>query len=357
MFAPGAALEHISLCRWSDAVVVCPATASSLNRLSAGLADDLPGALFLAHDRAKPWLMVPAMNPSMWAHPATQASVSRLEEWGVRILPVASGRTACGELGEGRMIEPGAVVREVRRSLARPARRLRVLITGGGTSEAVDAVRVLTNTSTGRTAALIANHLDLAGHDVVLLRAASAVPAHDGVRQPTFTSFADLDGRLSELLGATEFDAVVHAAAVSDFGVESVQVDGREADRGGKVPSAGEVTLKLFRHPKLIDRLRRLSANPRIVVVGFKLAGGGGPTCADAVRDLFERGVADLVVFNDAAWRDGAFPAQVHRPDGAVIHCKDRMMLATELERLLVAASATQEPSNTQTHAPHAALP
>src|SRR6478736_3045732 len=71
LFAPGAALEHIELTRWADLVVVCPATANTVNRFAAGLADDLPGALFLAHDRAKPWLIAPAMNPAMWTHPAT----------------------------------------------------------------------------------------------------------------------------------------------------------------------------------------------------------------------------------------------------------------------------------------------
>src|SRR5687768_14401569 len=73
-FAPGSALEHINLTRWADAVLVCPATANTLNRFAAGLADDLAGALFLAHDRAKPWLVAPAMNPAMWSHPATVAA-------------------------------------------------------------------------------------------------------------------------------------------------------------------------------------------------------------------------------------------------------------------------------------------
>ena len=80
LFAPGAALEHINLTRWADLVLVCPATANTLNRFAAGLADDLPGALFLAHDRRKPWLIAPAMNPAMWAHPATQASAGKLRE-------------------------------------------------------------------------------------------------------------------------------------------------------------------------------------------------------------------------------------------------------------------------------------
>src|SRR5208283_3326929 len=105
LFEPGAALEHINLTRWADAVVVCPATANTLNRYAAGLADDLAGALFLAHDRTKPLLVAPAMNPAMWRHPATQAAAAKLQAWGVQFIPVGNGRTACGEEGEGRMAE------------------------------------------------------------------------------------------------------------------------------------------------------------------------------------------------------------------------------------------------------------
>ena len=110
LFAPGAALEHIALTRWADLIVVCPATAHTLNRFAAGLADDLAGALFLAHDRTKPFLVAPAMNPAMWQHPATVAAVVRLKEWGVEFIPVGEGRTACGEVGEGRMAEPAEIL-------------------------------------------------------------------------------------------------------------------------------------------------------------------------------------------------------------------------------------------------------
>src|SRR3978361_932872 len=75
LFAPGAALEHINLTRWADAVIVCPATANTINRFAGGLCDDLAGSLFLAHDRSKPFLIAPAMNPAMWSHPATEAAV------------------------------------------------------------------------------------------------------------------------------------------------------------------------------------------------------------------------------------------------------------------------------------------
>ena len=110
LFADGEALEHITLARWADVVVLCPATANMLNRTAAGLGDDLAGALLLAHDWTKPLVIVPAMNPAMWNHPATVASVERLRQWGGRFVALGVGRTACGEVGEGRLAEPDEIV-------------------------------------------------------------------------------------------------------------------------------------------------------------------------------------------------------------------------------------------------------
>lgn len=356
LFAPGAALEHINLTRWADVVIVCPATAHTINRLAAGLADDLLGALFLAHDRQKPWLIAPAMNPTMWAHPATQAAVEKLHDWGVRFLPVGEGRTACGEMGEGRLAEPAEIVAAVTAALAQPARRLRVLVTSGGTAEPVDGVRVLTNTSTGRTGTLLADHLANCGHDVVLLRARDAVPATSACREETFFSFADLDAALTGLLGSEHFDVVIHAAAVSDYSIATVTIDGRTVPADGKLESNGApVTLQLRVNPKLVDTLRTRSRNPGVQVVAFKLTTGATAAAArQAVQDLFSHSGADWVVHNDLAERvtGGDFPARLYGPDGApAVHCATRRDLAKLLEQRLVAARLTSPISNPSFHA------
>ena len=357
MFAPGAALEHINLTRWADIVIVCPATANTLNRFAAGLADDLAGALFLAHDRVKPFLIAPAMNPAMWRHPATLAAVERLRNWGVSFLPVNEGRTACGETGEGRLAEPAEIVAAVEAALARPARRLRVLVTSGGTAEPIDGVRVLTNTSTGRTGAGLAEHLARRGHDVVLLRARTAVPARAGVREETFFTFADLDAALVRLLGAEHFDAVIHAAAVGDFGVEAVVAGGetRPPGRAKLESGAGPVMLRLHTQPKLVDALRSRSRNPRLIVVAFKLtAGAGRAEAGAAVETLFARSGADIIVHNDLAGRSEGedFPATIHQPDGVpVVRCATRPELAARLEERLLSVQPILQP-----HPRHAPL-
>ena len=347
LFAPGAALEHINLTRWAEAVIVCPATAHTLARLAAGLADDLPGALFLAHDRAKPWLVAPAMNPAMWAHPATQASVAKLREWGVRFLPVGAGRTACGETGEGRLAEPDLIVASIEAALARPARRLRVLITSGGTAEPIDGVRVLTNTSTGGTGAGLAAHLMRCGHDVVLLRAGTSAPCPPLVREETFSSFASLQSALARLLHQEHFDVVIQAAAVGDFAVESVIGGGTEYAPGQtKLDSTTPLALRLRPNPKLVDGLRSLSQNPSLAVVAFKLTDRAAPAAVAAeVAELFTRAGADWVVHNDLVARGEApeaFPSDIHaRHDGSVVHCATRQVLAVTLEKLLTLSPTT----------------
>jgi phosphopantothenoylcysteine decarboxylase/phosphopantothenate--cysteine ligase len=118
LYQAGRAMDHIHLARWADAALLCPATANSLNRLAAGLADDAIGALFLAWEiTAKPWLIAPAMNASMWEHPATAASRRRLAEYGARLLPVGDGRLACGESGDGRLLEVADLEIEVLKAL------------------------------------------------------------------------------------------------------------------------------------------------------------------------------------------------------------------------------------------------
>jgi phosphopantothenoylcysteine decarboxylase len=114
LWEPGRAMDHIDLARWADLALVCPASANTLNRLGAGLADDPVGALFLAWElQRKPWWVAPAMNSAMLGHPATQANIQKLTAMGVRVLPPDSGALACGEIGAGRLMEPETIVTHV----------------------------------------------------------------------------------------------------------------------------------------------------------------------------------------------------------------------------------------------------
>jgi phosphopantothenoylcysteine synthetase/decarboxylase len=116
-FEDRSALEHIELTKWMDLAIICPATANIMNKMAAGVADDFVSTLFLAWDQKKPYLVAPAMNRNMWAHPATRRSVKTLGEWGVKVLGTGKGYQACGDIGEGRLLEPGDIHKEIIKSL------------------------------------------------------------------------------------------------------------------------------------------------------------------------------------------------------------------------------------------------
>jgi len=119
MFERERALDHVDLAKWYDLAVLCPATANILGKLAGGIGDDCVSTLFLAHDFKKPYLIVPAMNKSMYEHPATKRSMKVLKSWGVKVLGAATGRQACGDVGPGRMLEPGEICAEIRKALGR----------------------------------------------------------------------------------------------------------------------------------------------------------------------------------------------------------------------------------------------
>lgn len=366
-FEAGRAMDHITLAQWADLVVVCPASANLLAKFAQGIADDAVTTLWQATwARQAPQFVVPAMNSHMWGYPATQANVERLRQWGVHVLPTASGELACGERGAGRMLEPEviqshieAVLREedLRRPIAAGhtepdeaagdrvagdiASGHRVLITGGGTREPIDAVRYIGNASTGRTSARLAEALQARGFQVTWLGGAGAIePEGDGIRRERFVSYQDLSDALQRLLGESAYDAVIHAAAVSDFSVAD-----RPGPGGGKLSSRTGFELRLEPNPKLLDRLREWSRNPGIQVVGFKLTVGADDSeRRAAVQRQFEAGQSDWVVHNDAEELAGvAHPFTVYGPSGAEASMDGPYALADALRERLVARQ--EEPS------------
>jgi phosphopantothenoylcysteine synthetase/decarboxylase len=214
-----------------------------------------------------------------------------------------------------------------------------VLITSGGTSEPVDGVRVLTNSSTGETGALMAEQFSRSGHEVVLLRAKNARRAAARCRDVSFGTFSELAAALEELLPAEHFDVVIHAAAVSDFSVHAIEVNGAILPPGGeKLRSDVAPTIKLRRNPKLLDSIRPRSRNAALRVVAFKLTQGAPPgEVQAAVGALISRGAADFVVHNDLAAREegGAFPAEIWDASGVVEKCETRAAIGIALEKLL----------------------
>lgn len=342
VFEPGRAMDHIALGNWADIIVAAPATSNLLNKLSAGIADDAVTTLWqAAYGQGKPMLIAPAMNTRMWRYPATQESVGRLRQWGVQVLPVARGELACGEVGEGRMLEPADILRAVDAFLTvgAPGAGKRILITAGGTREPIDTVRYIGNLSSGRTAARLADELTAAGHRVTWLGADDAIEPTMPCPMTRFSSYADLAAAMQTLLGDTGFDLVIHAAAVSDFSVAAVlSAEGIALENpAGKLTSGGELLLRLKPNPKLLGSIRGWSKNPAVKVIGFKLT--DTPDLQQrqaAVKKQFDDAGVDAVVHNDLADISGVtHPFCLHTPSRSPVVCADARALAHTINQLM----------------------
>ena len=213
--AAEAAMGHIELARWAEAVLIAPATADFIARLASGRADDLLATLCLATEA--PIAVAPAMNHLMWANAATRANVAQLAARGVAVLGPGAGEQACGEVGEGRMLEPPELAEQLAALVAAGAElaNVRVLITAGPTRERLDPVRFISNRSSGKMGFAVAQAARAAGAEVVLVAGPVSLPTPPGVRRIDVESAADMLGAvLRELPGTHVF---VSTAAVADY--------------------------------------------------------------------------------------------------------------------------------------------
>jgi phosphopantothenoylcysteine decarboxylase/phosphopantothenate--cysteine ligase len=252
-------MPHIDLSRGADAILVAPATADFMAKVAHGLADDLLSTLVLARDC--PLLVAPAMNRQMWAAAATQRSVATLRADGVAILGPGSGEQACGETGDGRMLEAQQLVEETIAFFApkRLAGR-RVLVTAGPTFEPIDPVRGITNLSSGRMGYAIARACRHAGAEVVMVSGPTALDAPQGVRRVDVRSAREMLAAVqAELAGQDLFVAV---AAVADWRVANASDRKLKKTEGGAPPA-----LEFAQNPDILATVAKTPGAP--YCVGF----------------------------------------------------------------------------------------
>lgn len=260
------AMAHINLGREADAVLIAPASADFMARLAQGRADELLSLLCLARPAARvPLVIAPAMNREMWAHPATQRNAAQLRADGAQVLGVGCGEQACGETGDGRMLEPPEILADLRAVLTPPLLRARrVLVTAGPTWEAIDPVRGLTNRSSGKMGFAIAEAAREAGAEVVLVAGPVALPTPRGVRRVDVLSAADMLAAVRAEVDAA--DVFIATAAVADWRPAQVATEKIKKDGSGDTPA-----LTFTENP---DILAAVAALPRarsgeLFCVGF----------------------------------------------------------------------------------------
>lgn len=252
------AMAHIDLSRQADLILVAPASADFLARAAHGLADDLLTTMVLARDC--PLLVAPAMNRQMWESPATQRNVTQLQADGIGILGPGSGEQACGEVGAGRMLEPEEIIEEV---IAFFAPKLlagrKVLITAGPTFEAIDAVRGITNLSSGRMGYAVARAARQAGATVTLVSGPVAFGPPQGVDRIDVKSALDMHAAV--MTRAAHADIFIAVAAVADYRVANSAAHKLKKDAGGVPP------IELVENPDILAEVAALKDGP--FCVGF----------------------------------------------------------------------------------------
>ena len=255
-------IAHINLTREADAMLIAPCTANVMAKIASGISDDLLTNLVLARDPAKcPLAIAPAMNVQMWGNPATQRNLAQIRADGIHVFGPANGEQACGEIGDGRMIEPNEILSLLPRLFTEQSLAgKRVLITAGPTFEAIDPVRGITNHSSGKMGYALAQAAANAGAQVTLISGKTALPAPFGVTRIDVQSADDmLAACQAHVHGQDIFIAV---AAVADWKVAQIATQKIKKASADDVPS-----LNFVQTPDILATIAALPNAP--FCVGF----------------------------------------------------------------------------------------
>jgi phosphopantothenoylcysteine decarboxylase/phosphopantothenate--cysteine ligase len=294
-------ISHLELVARADVLAVAPASANTIAKLAAGLADNLLTSAALAN--AAPLVLAPAMNSRMYEHPATQANLELLRSRGARIVNPGSGRLASkGEWGVGRLAEPGEILGVIEEALSggrytpHSLDGLRVMVTAGGTREPIDSVRFIGNRSSGRMGIALAEEAARRGADVTLVAANVTISPPAGVEHVTVETTAELDAAVRERFATA--DVLIMAAAPADFRPKEV------AD--GKLAREDEAAPALELEPTE-DIVAGVAAGRRAdqTVIGFAAEHGEG--AVERGRAKLARKGLDAVVVNDISRADIGF--------------------------------------------------
>jgi phosphopantothenoylcysteine decarboxylase / phosphopantothenate---cysteine ligase len=289
-------VDHIALARWADLLLVAPATANLLAKIAVGIADDALTTYAIAHRTRI--AVAPAMNSFMYAHPTVRENLSVLLRRGVEIIEPDSGWLACGDEGPGRLASVPAIVDRVRNLFAvADLEGRKVLVTAGPTREAIDAVRYISNRSSGRMGYALAEAARQRGAAVTLITGPTALAAPRAVEIVRVTTAAEMHDAVMERIAG--HDIVLKAAAVADF------APFHTAEGKIKKGSAEEMQIALRRTPDIAEAIGRLEQRPFLVT----FAAETGDLEAYA-REKMQRKRADMVVANDVSRPDVGFDTE-----------------------------------------------
>ena len=286
-------MDHISLSRWADAIIIAPATANTIAKLSQGNSDDLASTVTLASN--KQVFLAPAMNVRMWEHMSTQNNLKKLKGYGYKTIGPEIGDMACGEYGEGKMSEPLIIYKEIQNFLLNKIKndKFKALVTAGPTNEYIDPVRFITNKSSGRQGYEIAKSLHKKGFDTTLISGPTNLKVDENIKLIKVETAEEMFKATQKSLPA---DIAIFTAAVADFKVSHQQKE--------KIKKTENLTLNLEKNIDILNYVsNHNSMRPRIVV-GF--AAETSNLEKNAIEKLKNKN-CDWIIANDISKNEGGF--------------------------------------------------
>jgi len=280
-------MDHISLSRWADVILVVPATANTISKLSAGSSDDLASTVILASD--KDIFLAPAMNVRMWEHPSTKQNLNKLRSYGYKIIGPEVGGMACGEFGEGKMTEPKDIFQtiEIYFSELKKNQKLKALVTAGPTNEYIDPIRFMTNKSSGKQGYALAKSLAKRGFETTLISGPTNLQIDDSIN---LIKVETADEMLKATLKNLPVDVAIFSAAVADFKVKE--------RKNEKIKKQEYLNLELEKNIDILNYIsKHNSLRPRLVI-GF--AAETNDVQENAKKKLLEKN-CDWVIANDVS--------------------------------------------------------
>lgn len=296
-------IQHVVLAKWASLLVIAPATANIIGKIASGIADDLLSTLALAV--SCPVVIAPAMNSEMFGNIAVQDNLRTLRQRGFAVMQPDFGELACGTTGEGRMPEPEAIFRFVKKRLTsfrkQDFRGVNMLVTAGPTREPLDPVRYLTNYSTGRMGFAVAQAAVERGSKVTLISGPTAIAPPAGVTLIRVETALEMSQAVMEHFART--DVVVKTAAVADY-----RPFHKKEQKIKKAENSGEIVLKLLRNPDILAELGARKGNR--IIVGF--AAETEAVLENAACKLEKKNL-DLIVANDLTEKEAGFAVETNK--------------------------------------------
>ena len=282
-----AEMDHISLSRWADVIVVAPATANTISKLSAGSSNDLASTVILASD--KDIFLTPAMNVRMWEHPSTKENLKKLKSYGYKVIGPEIGDMACGEFGEGKMTEPKEILKEIEIyfNQLNKNKKFKALVTAGPTNEYIDPIRFITNKSSGKQGYALAKSLAKKGFETTLISGPTNLEIDDNINLIKIETAEEMFKATQDNLPA---DVAIFSAAVADFKIKE--------KKNEKIKKQEYINLELEVNTDILNYISKHNSLRPKLVIGF--AAETNNVQENAKKKLLEKN-CDWIVANDVS--------------------------------------------------------